>query len=124
MPDKLDFVARAKTAGYFVRVFFIGTNDPPINAARVAGRVMAGGHTVPIEKIISRYGRSMANLTAAIDIADRVYVYDNSVDAVEARLCARTADGLLRKVYGPLPEWIADSVGELSLHPQFEDLRI
>jgi len=25
--------------------------DPRINATRVAGRVMAGGHTAPIEKI-------------------------------------------------------------------------
>lgn len=32
--DKLDFVARAKSAGYFVRVFFVGTGDPRINAAR------------------------------------------------------------------------------------------
>jgi len=59
--DKLQFVARAKAAGYFVRVFFVGTSDPRINA----GRVIAGGHTVPIEKIISRYGRSMANLAGA-----------------------------------------------------------
>jgi predicted ABC-type ATPase len=121
--DKLDFVARARTAGYFVRVFFIGTSDPRINAARVAGRVMAGGHTVSIEKIISRYGRSMANLAGGIDVADRVYVYDNSVDGVEARLCARTTDGQLRKVYGPLPEWIADVTRDLPHHPQFVDLR-
>lgn len=59
VPDKLAFIARAKSRGYFVRVFFIGTADPRINAARVAGRVMSGGHTVPIEKIISRYTRSM-----------------------------------------------------------------
>lgn len=122
-PDKLDFVSRAKDAGYFVRVFFIGTSDPRINAARVAGRVMAGGHTVPIEKIISRYGRSMANLAGAIEIADRVYIYDNSVDGVEAQLCARTTEGQLRKVYGPLPEWIADATRELPRHSQFIDLR-
>jgi predicted ABC-type ATPase len=121
--DKLDFVARARAAGYFVRVFFIGTSDPRINAARVAGRVMAGGHTVSIEKIISRYGRSMANLAGGIDVADRVYIYDNSVDGVEARLCARTTDGQLRKVYGPLPEWIADVTQDLSHNPQFVDLR-
>lgn len=30
---KVDFVRRAKAAGYFVRVFFIGTSDPRINAA-------------------------------------------------------------------------------------------
>lgn len=121
--DKLDFVARARSAGYFVRVFFIGTSDPRINAARVAGRVMAGGHTVPIEKIISRYGKSMAHLIGAIEVADRVYIYDNSVDGVEARLCARTTDGQLRKVYGELPEWVDDATRDLPRHPQFVDLR-
>jgi predicted ABC-type ATPase len=121
--DKLGFVDRARAAGYFVRVFFIGTSDPRINAARVAGRVMAGGHTVPIEKIISRYGRSMANLAGAIDLADRVYIYDNSVDGVEARLCARTVDGQLRKVYGPLPLWVADATRDLPHQSQLVDLR-
>jgi predicted ABC-type ATPase len=121
--DKLGFVDRAKAAGYFVRVFFIGTSDPRINAARIAGRVMAGGHTVPIEKIISRYGRSMANLIGAIHVADRVYIYDNSVEDVEAQLCARTTDGQLRKVYGPLPEWVDDAIRDLPRHSQFVDLR-
>lgn len=122
-PDKLDFLQRARDAGYFVRVFFVGTTDPRINAARVADRVMQGGHTVPIEKIISRYARSIANLSAVIRLADRLYVYDNSVDDVEARLCARTVEGQLRKVYGPLPDWIADRLVELPRHPDFVDLR-
>ena len=122
-PAKIDFIARAKDRGYFVRVFFIGTADPRINAARVAGRVMQGGHTVPIEKIVARYVRSIANLSAAIRLADRVYVFDNSVDGAEARLCIRTQDGLLRKVYGEVPEWIADAMGTLERHPQFVDMR-
>ncbi|MBK6531581.1 MAG: zeta toxin family protein [Deltaproteobacteria bacterium] len=121
--DKLDFVSRAKERGYFVRVFFIGTVDPRINASRVAGRVMEGGHTVPIEKIVSRYGRSMANLSAVIPFADRVYIYDNSIDGVEARLCARTSDGALRKVYGALPDWVADTVDPLPRHAEFTDMR-
>ncbi len=122
-PEKVDFLRRAKSRGYFARVFFIGTEDPRINAARVAGRVMQGGHTVPIEKIISRYGKSMANLSAAIRLADRVYIYDNSVDGVDARLCARTEDGQLRKVYGPLPPWVEDAVRSLEHHAAFVDLR-
>jgi predicted ABC-type ATPase len=121
--DKVDFVARAKDAGYFVRVFFVSTSDPRINAARVAGRVMGGGHTVPIEKILSRYERSMANLAAAIELADRVYVYDNSIDGVEAVLCARTQAGQLRKVYVELPGWVQASVGSLERHPDFEVLQ-
>ncbi len=120
---KVDFVRRAKEAGYFVRVFFVGTSDPRINAARVAGRVMAGGHTVPIEKIVSRYVGSMANLSPIIRLADRVYVYDNSVDGESARLSARTEDGLLRKIYGPLPEWVGEAVLSLARHPAFVDGR-
>lgn len=122
--EKVEFLARARDQGYFVRVFFVGTSDPRINAARVAGRVIAGGHTVPIEKIVSRYVKSMANLAAAIELADRVYVYDNSVDGVEARLCARTQGGRLRKVYGPLPDWVAAATRGLEKHPDFIDARV
>lgn len=120
---KVDFLRRARARGYFVRVFFIGTSDPRINAARVAGRVMDGGHTVPIEKIVSRYVRSTANLLAAVEIADRVYVYDNSVDGSEARLCARTQDGLVRKVYGLLPGWMEAVLAGVGRHPDYVDLR-
>ena len=122
-PDKLDFIARAKTNGYFVRVFFIGTSDPRINAARVAGRVMSGGHTVPIEKIVSRYTRSMANASIVMQLADRVYLFDNSIDGAEAVLCARTEDGKLRKIYGPLPQWVSDAVVALPMDSRFVDLR-
>ena len=118
------FLARARDAGYFTRVFFIGTNSPTINAARVAARVIQGGHTVPIGKIISRYERSTANLSAAIALADRTYIYDNSVDDVEAVLCARTADGLLRKVYCSLPAWVAGAVGNVEHHAAFDDVSL
>jgi predicted ABC-type ATPase len=121
--DKLDFIVRAKTAGYFVRVFFVATSDPRINAGRIANRVLAGGHSVPIEKILARHVRAVANLGSAIAVSDRVYVYDNSVDGVEARLCIRTQDGLLRKVYSALSDWVADSVALLPRHPDFVDLR-
>jgi predicted ABC-type ATPase len=122
-PDKVELLARARRAGYFVRVFFVGTADPRINAGRVAGRVMRGGHTVPIEKIISRFAKSMANLSPAIALADRVYLFDNSVEGAEARLCARTQDGQLRKVYAHLPEWVVAAVQSLARHQEFADLR-
>ena len=49
--DKIDFVIRAKQAGFFIRIFFISTSNPAINASRIAKRVMEGGHDVPITKI-------------------------------------------------------------------------
>ncbi|MBO5062247.1 MAG: zeta toxin family protein [Prevotella sp.] len=50
--DKIDFLIRAKHAGFFIRLFFISTANPTINAYRIANRVMKGGHDVPITKII------------------------------------------------------------------------
>jgi predicted ABC-type ATPase len=122
-PDKVNFLQRAKRAGYFLRVFFVSTSDPRINASRVMRRVMNGGHTVPLEKIVSRYDKSMVNLAAAIAIADRVYIYDNSIENTEATLCARVADGMIRKIYVDLPAWVTDAIEDLQHHPKFEDTR-
>lgn len=103
---KVDFIRRAHEAGYFIRLFFVATNHPTINAARIAQRVMKGGHDVPIPKIISRYQKSLVNCKRCVSIADRVYVYDNSVDDVEARLLYRLTDGQLFKRYiDDVPEW-------------------
>ena len=104
-PEKIDFLREAKAAGFFVRLFFIGTDGPAINAMRVAMRVIQGGHDVPIPKIITRYSRSLANCLAAVQIADRAYIYDNSVDDVPARLLFRTNDGQVAKRYGTINAW-------------------
>lgn len=122
-PDKLRFLERARAAGYFIRAFFVGTSSPTINAARVAARLLHGGHQVPIEKIVSRYGRSLANLQILGEIAQRTYVYDNSVDGEDARLCARFQDGLLRKLYAAPPGWVLQACRLAKRHALFEDLR-
>ena len=114
-PDKVDFIRRAKDAGFFVRVFFISTSSPKINASRIAARVMEGGHDVPISKIISRYQKSISNCRIVSSFVDRTYVYDNSMDGVEARLLYRMKDGLLFKKYvTDIPFWarIISSVDE------------
>lgn len=103
---KVDFLKRAKAEGYFIRIFFICTETPSINAARIAKRVMEGGHDVPIQKIISRYLKAITNATRVATFADRAYFYDNSIDNQEARILFRTTDGKLVKQYmDSIPEW-------------------
>ena len=103
---KVDFIRRAREAGYFIRLFFVSTNHPSINSSRIAKRVMKGGHDVPIPKIISRYQKSIVNCKRCVALADRVYVYDNSIDDVDARLLFRMTDGQLFKQYvEEIPEW-------------------
>lgn len=110
--DKVDYILRAREAGFFVRFFFVCTMHPAINAARIAHRVMEGGHDVPITKIIARYDKSIANASIVCTFADRTYVYDNSVDHIDARLLFRLTNGRLTRQYtDTVPRWA------LPLHP-------
>ena len=102
----LDYIRRAHDAGFFIRIFFVATNHPSINASRIARRVMKGGHDVPITKVISRYYKSILNCRKASVIADRTYIYDNSVDNQEACLLFRMVNGKVYKRYvEDLPNW-------------------
>jgi predicted ABC-type ATPase len=104
-PDKVGFIERAKVKGFFIRLFFVGTDHPSINAARIAQRVVEGGHDVPIRKIISRYAKSISNCAAVAPFVDRIYVYDNSVEHEEPRLLFRASTGRIIKVYQAIHDW-------------------
>ncbi len=111
--EKLEFVQRAKSAGFFVRLFFVCTDDPSINARRVALRVMDGGHDVPIPKIISRYYRSISYSIKAASLVDRAYFYDNSKTDADPQLIFRVADGKIAKRYTDLVPWTKNIVDSL-----------
>lgn len=104
--EKLEFIRKAKAAGFFIRFFFVCTSDPAINVVRITQRFMNGGHEVPISKVVSRYYKSLINAEEAISIVDRAYVYDNSVDNQLPHLLYRTVDGnLVKKYTDDIPEW-------------------
>jgi predicted ABC-type ATPase len=76
--DKVQFLKKAQDTGYRTYLYFVTTQDPAINISRVKNRVKLGGHSVPEEKITSRYYRSMKLLSKAIKYTDRAYIFDNS----------------------------------------------
>ena len=105
--EKMEFIQKAKDAGFFIRIFYVCTESPLININRIAQRYLNGGHEVPISKTISRYYSSLKNISRAIKIADRVYLYDNSVENAAPRLILRTVDGIIAKQYtDDLPNWV------------------
>lgn len=106
--EKMDFIQKAKEGGFFIRIFYVCTESPLININRIAQRYLNGGHEVPISKTISRYYSSLENISKAIKIADRVYLYDNSVENAAPRLILRTSDGVIAKQYtDDLPDWVS-----------------
>lgn len=111
--DKIDYIERAKEADFFVRLFFVCTKSPAVNASRIAQRVMKGGHDVPITKVISRYQKSILNCKYIATKVDRTYLYDNSIDDAEQQLLIRLSDGLIAKRYAnELPEWAKQIIKE------------
>jgi predicted ABC-type ATPase len=78
-PDKVRLLEKARnTYSYRAYLYYVATEDPAINIARVQNRVRMGGHDVPEDKIIGRYYRSLDMLLDAIRHTDRAYVFDNS----------------------------------------------
>ena len=74
----LELLRQAKEQGYEIHAVFVLTDNSHINVKRVKARAKAGGHDVPEEKIISRYERSLRNLSQLVRIADHTRIIDNS----------------------------------------------
>ncbi len=78
-PSKIEFFARARAAGYKTYLYFVCTNSPDLNVARVRTRVEnTGGHAVPEDKIRERYPRCLKLVRGALQHAYRAYFFDNS----------------------------------------------
>lgn len=109
-PSKIDILLRAKQAGFFLQLFFIGTEDPQISADRVALRVAQGGHDVPRDRIAPRWFRTMNQLFSAIEASDRAFVFDNTsagIDVGRRLVFARDTsfNPPIIHWYPPIPEW-------------------
>lgn len=114
-PNKVEFVARAKESEVFLFGCFSSAPKALINASRVVPNASAGGHDVPIPKIIGRYSKSIANCARVTRYADRVYLYDNSLDLVDPRLILKVKDGNVAKVYSAaVPNWAQTIIDALS----------
>jgi len=102
--DKVELLNIAQQAGYRTYLYYIATDDPKINIARVQQRVATGGHDVPQDKIISRYQRSLEQLPQAIKASNRAYIFDNSGNAA-VWLCEVTDGQQIDYKQDLVPDW-------------------
>ncbi len=112
-PGKVDLLAEAQGAGYRTYLYYVATDDPEINISRVQNRVALGGHSVPDDKVVSRYHRSLDLLMEAIRRSNRAYVFDNSTDNADGRhtWLAEIIDGrALELKTDSVPAWFRRAV--------------
>ena len=107
-PSKVDFIATAKSLGYEIILVYIHLQYDELNQARVAQRVNEGGHNVPVDKIISRIPRTIANVKNALPLTDVAIFYDNSSQSQPFLSVAQLNEGRLTKQMDVLPGWAED----------------
>ena len=74
----LKLLKKAKNKGYFIRCIYVLTSNYTINISRVNIRKAMGGHTVPKDKIMSRYKKALDLIPELIDVCDILHIYDNT----------------------------------------------
>lgn len=104
--DKLAFLKQAVASGYAVVVCFIGLADAKTSEQRVAMRVTQGGHDVPTEKLVARFPRTLANLSAAIRVLPCVLIFDNNNLRSPFRHVATFLNAQEQQLNEPIPSWL------------------
>lgn len=108
---RLDFMRRAKNAGYCIVLIFIAVDNVGISAERVKHRVEQGGHDVPLETQIKRYPNVLENGRKAIAIAHLSIFMDNSVNVKAGDLghtgVALFVDGKPHTIEKLTPQWFS-----------------
>ncbi|MDZ4861312.1 MAG: zeta toxin family protein [Candidatus Hydrogenedentes bacterium] len=109
--SKIDILEKARKLGFRIYLYYIATEDPVINISRVEARVKLGGHPVPVEKIVSRYYRSLALLWDAIARTDRAYIFDNSGEGKNNTWLAEITGGdTMELKANEIPHWFQKAV--------------
>jgi predicted ABC-type ATPase len=58
--------------------------------------------------VARRYGRSLNNLLAAFDLAERVFILDNTAE--KRRLLLSVENGRVKHISGNLPPWARNAL--------------
>jgi predicted ABC-type ATPase len=89
-------IADAKPLGYDVTICYVAVRSADISVARVAKRVLEGGHDIPEATIRRRFQKSLAlGLRDYRNLADYWYFFDNSSEHAKL-VAAREGDNTER----------------------------
>ena len=114
-PSKVAALEKANAAGFRTYLYYVATDDPEINADRVARRYAQGGHDVPKDKIQARYVRSLDNLPKAKPHLSRAYFFDNSCACMRYLASFSREDGMVVHVpTSELPNWFGQGLLKFS----------
>ena len=111
-PSKLQLLAEAKARGFEVVLYVVCLDEPRRLLARVQQRVHEGGHSVPANKVLERYPRTVENLRQAVQQVPLAMLFDATDTEIGGpHLVASVVGGQVRQ-HGPwLPAWAQRVLG-------------
>lgn len=96
---------RAKEAGYYIRLYYVGLDTAEESKRRIANRVARGGHDIGEADVERRFAGRWEALRAVLPFCDEAAFYDNDNGFVEV---AAYRNGELILEGERRPRWIAE----------------
>jgi predicted ABC-type ATPase len=94
----------ARAAGLEIGLYYVALSDVETNVGRVVLRAAAGGHYIEPDVVRRRAKSSLRNLPAAIALADRTVIFDNSGERHRRIL---EIDRRAVRILQEPPDWLA-----------------
>jgi predicted ABC-type ATPase len=105
-------IREAQGAGFDVKVFYVGTEDPNLNMGRVLLRASNGGPFAALARIPDDYAHGIKHLPGAKKLADDLMLFDNTTNGRGHRLVAHFHAGELMKLARAVPRWAQKVFGK------------
>lgn len=94
-----------KELGYRVRLFYVALDTAEESLSRIENRVRRGGHNIPSDDVIRRFGGRWDAVKKILPYCDQAEFYDNDNGFVKV---AEYRNGELRTVGSKCPQWLQE----------------
>lgn len=98
-------VRRAREAGYYIRLYYVGLDTVQESLRRIQNRVSKGGHDIPTHDVERRFARRFADVAAVLPYCDEALFFDNENGFV---LVGEYRNGTLLSIGQRHPRWLCE----------------
>lgn len=96
---------RAKAAGYYVRLYYVGLNDLSDALQRIENRVVRGGHDISRHDVERRFARRFRDVWKVLPYCDEAKFFDNDNGF---SLVAEYRNGEILPLGETSPQWLRE----------------
>ena len=97
--------SRAKDAGYYIRLYYVGLDTLEESLHRIENRVAHGGHNIPEKDVRSRFAHRFQDVGKILPYCDEAKFFDNNNGFM---LVAEYRNGQLFPIGAHTPGWVQE----------------